>query len=352
MKRNIYYIATGLIVFCFCCFSSNTKAQDIHFTQYFTSPLTLNPGMSGLTQGDWRAAANFRQQWSSVSDNPYVTASFSFDMALMKNKLPDGDALGIGLLGYYDKSGGSGYKNTTVGFSLAYHKAFGLNKQHTLSFGIQGALVQKSIAFSKLHFEDQYRYGLSYEMFPASRETFGNADLSYPDFNAGLVYSGWVSEQASWYAGVSYYHLTRPVETFLSGAQKINSRYTGFLGGFLTLDDNTLLYLSSMYQQQGPAWELLYGGTLGFILNEVYSGGDVSRTTTFYLGGWFRQRDAFAPYIGFEFSGFQLGCSYDITFSKASIMTMMKGAFECSLVYNGLLGKNKKTGFGYACPRF
>ncbi|NDC40993.1 MAG: type IX secretion system membrane protein PorP/SprF, partial [Chitinophagia bacterium] len=59
-------------------------AQDVHFSQYFTSPLTLNPGLTGLVPDDIRAAANYRTQWSSVSTNPYMTGTISVDLAMLK----------------------------------------------------------------------------------------------------------------------------------------------------------------------------------------------------------------------------------------------------------------------------
>src|ERR1700739_4797102 len=85
--------------------AGSAVAQDIHFTQYFTSPLTLNPAMTGLVPEDLRFAANYRTQWSSVSTNPYATGTVSLDIATFKNKLPEGDAIGIGLVMEYDKAG-------------------------------------------------------------------------------------------------------------------------------------------------------------------------------------------------------------------------------------------------------
>ena len=78
-------------------FITTIKAQDIHNTQYFATPLTLNPANTGLVQCDLRASVNVRQQWNSVSSNPYNTVIASFDMATMKGKLNNGDALGVGL---------------------------------------------------------------------------------------------------------------------------------------------------------------------------------------------------------------------------------------------------------------
>src|SRR5271156_6168840 len=119
MKKIILGVGVAMLL------GGSAVAQDVHFTQYFTSPLTLNPALTGLVNEDLRFAANFRTQWSTVSANPYITGTISYDMAVLKGKLPEGDALGIGLLGLYDKSGTGGLTNTTVGLSLAYHKAFG-----------------------------------------------------------------------------------------------------------------------------------------------------------------------------------------------------------------------------------
>ena len=333
--------------------SLGSQAQDVHFTQYFTSPLTLNPAQSGLTQNDWRASANFRTQWASVSKNPYMSGTIAFDIPTLRNKLPEGDALGIGLLGLYDRSGTGGLQNTTVGLSIAYHKALGMDKQHTLSFGVQGYLVQKSIQFDKLIFEDQYvPNGPANHLLGLSAENFGNADLTYPDFNAGIMYSGRVAEKATLYGGFAYYHFTRPEEKFLNSgtAVKINSRYSAHLGGSFEMNENTVMYLSAMYQKQGPAWEMVLGGAVGFVMNPGHD--EFTRNTVFYLGGWYRYGDAVAPYIGFEWSRMKLGFSYDVTLSSAQNMNNAQGAYEVSLIYNGIINKITRKKYNFSCPKF
>jgi type IX secretion system PorP/SprF family membrane protein len=333
--------------------SLGSWAQDVHFTQFFTSPLTLNPAQTGLTQNDWRASANIRQQWYTVSDNPYVSGTVAFDMPLLRGKLPEGDALGIGILGLYDKSGTGGLQNTTVGLSLAYHKSFGVDKQHTLSFGVQGYMVQKSIQFDKLVFGDQFDPSMPEGYLAGtSKESFGNADLTYPDFNLGLMYSGRVAENATLYGGVALYHLTRPEEKFLNSgtAVKINTRYSFNLGGSFNMNDNTVMYLSAMYQKQGPASELVLGGAVGFVMNPGHD--EYTRNTVFYLGGWYRYGDAIAPYIGFEWSRMKFGISYDITMSSAQNMTGGQGAWEFSVIYNGIIEKITHKKYNFACPKF
>jgi len=331
--------------------SVGASAQDVHFTQYFTSPLTLNPAQTGLVVGDWRASANYRTQWYKVSDYPYMSGTVSYDMPLLRGKLPEGDALGVGLLVLYDKSGTGGLQNITGGLSFAYHKALGAEKQHTLSLGVQGYFTQKSINFDKLVFADQLNPAMP-EAYLQTAESFGNSDVTYPDFNAGLMYTGRINDHSSIYAGFSFYHISQPEEKFLNSGTSatINSRYTGYLGGSFAMNDNVVLYASGLYQKQGGAQEILVGGAVGFVLNPMHE--DDVRSTIFYLGSWYRFNDAIAPYVGFEFSKMQIGLSYDVTVSKAQPMSSGQGAYELSLIYNGMFNKVFRPKYNYACPKF
>ena len=56
------------------CASAYAKSQDLHFSQYFNSPLLINPANTGFApDADWRAGANYRNQWQGVLTNPYKT---------------------------------------------------------------------------------------------------------------------------------------------------------------------------------------------------------------------------------------------------------------------------------------
>lgn len=344
MKRSLLGLGLSLML------AGSAAAQDVHFTQYFTSPLTLNPALTGLVPDDLRLAANYRNQWSSVSSTPYITGTISYDMAMLKGKLPEGDALGIGVMLLYDKSGSGGLQNTTAGLSLAYHKGFGRDKLQHLSVGFQGFLVQKHLDFTKLTFEDQFNPATGGTPF-TTNETFTNADLSYPDFNAGIMYSGQVSEHATAYAGLSYYHLTQPVETFLNDNHQIHSRTTAYLGGSFDLNENTVLYASALYQNQASATEVLLGAAVGFIMNPGHDL-DYQRNTILYLGGWYRYNDALAPYIAIEWSKMRIGLSYDVNVSTFTPATKGMGAYEISLLYFGRINKHERAPiYNWSCPK-
>lgn len=329
--------------------SVQATAQDVHFTQYFTSPLTLNPANTGLVNCDWRLSGNYRSQWGAVNAVPYLTGTVSYDMAILKNKLR-GDALGIGVLGLFDKAGSGALQNITTGLSLAYHKKLGddPDRPQTLSIGVQGYLVQKSVDQQKLTFESMWD-PVSGEILYFSGENITQMN-PYPDFNAGIMYSGRLNEKATLYAGGSYYHITRPTESFLGSDYQIHSRITGTIGGSFQMNDNTVLYASSMYQQQGKASELLLGAAAGFILNPSHE--DEIGNTIFYLGAWYRFNDAVAPYIGFEWSKAKLGLSYDVNLSSFTPATQGQGALELSLIYTGCIIRNVSRTYNFECPRF
>ncbi len=327
------------------------QAQDVHFTQYFTSPLTLNPALTGLVTCDWRFASNFRSQWGAINNKPYTTGTASYDMSLLRGRLGNG-ALGAGVLYIFDQSGTGQLSNNTIGLSLAYHHSIGdpEDKPTTISIGAQGYLVNKSINFNKLEFGDEYDPISGKPTLPTS-EKFNNRDLSYADFNSGVLLTGYANEKSTYYVGASYYHITRPVETFLqvNNSPKINSRLSLSAGGNIQMNDNLMLLTSALFQKQGPATELLLGAATGFIMNPMHN--EYTDNTILYLGAWYRLNDAIAPYIGFEWGKNKMAFTYDVNVSSLSVATRSQGALEISYIYNGCFPKNETKKYNFACPR-
>jgi Type IX secretion system membrane protein PorP/SprF len=101
--------------------ASVCKAQDPNFSQFFSSPLTLNPALTGKFDGAFRLAGNFRNQWPTIN-NAYVTRTASIDFGILKNRLSDIDQLGVGILGVTDRAGDGVLVTNYAGLSLAYHK--------------------------------------------------------------------------------------------------------------------------------------------------------------------------------------------------------------------------------------
>ena len=72
-------------------------AQDPAFSQFFASPLSLNPALTGKFNGIFRVAGNYRNQWPQIN-NAFITSTVSVDGNILTNKITNGDALGIGVM--------------------------------------------------------------------------------------------------------------------------------------------------------------------------------------------------------------------------------------------------------------
>ncbi len=73
---------------------SEASAQDPNFSQFFASPLTLNPALTGKFDGVYRVAGNYRNQWPTIY-NAFTTYTASFDAGILKNRIPEYDQFGI-----------------------------------------------------------------------------------------------------------------------------------------------------------------------------------------------------------------------------------------------------------------
>src|ERR1700743_2859484 len=79
------------------------KAQDPGFSQFFASPLSLNPALTGKFNGVLRVAGNYRNQWPAIN-NAFITSTISIDAPILANKLPVNDTWGIGFLAMNHKT--------------------------------------------------------------------------------------------------------------------------------------------------------------------------------------------------------------------------------------------------------
>jgi type IX secretion system PorP/SprF family membrane protein len=317
--------------------------QDPHFTQFFSSPLTLNPAYTGLFNGDLRLAANYRNQWPQIA-SPFVTGTVSADFGILKNVINPNDVFGVGVLALYDQSAGGALKTTYAALSTAYHKSLDVDGMQTLGLGVQVAYVQDRLDFTKLLFEDQLT-SQGFDIGRASGENFTNSGVSYLDYNVGLLYNASIGENSNFYIGGSFYHITHPTKSFLGGTSSLSSRYTLHSGGSFEINKTTSIYASGLYMQQAGASEKDIGAAVGFLLN-----GLPESPTTFYIGSWYRFGDAVNPYVGLEFNNLQIGISYDVNVSTLRPASLGQGGIEISLIYRKQqAGPSTKR---VTCPKF
>ncbi len=325
-------------------------AQDPHFSQFFASPMTLNPALTGKFNGVWRLTANHRNQWMAI-DRAFVTTTFSFDMPILKNSIPEGDVFGIGISGLNDASSNGILNQNYLSVSTSYHRALDENRFNTIGLGFQGTYSSVNLKSEKLFFEDQLGAN---GWTGVSQENIGNNAIianvkPYFDFNAGVLFSGSTNGVNNYYAGISLYHINRPRVQFRErDIWKLTNRLTFQAGGSFSLSETVGLNVSAIQQVQNNASETMFGGNLSF-----YAGGSEEKPTNVYIGSWYRLKDAIVPFVGLEFGSTRIGISRDITISNLKDAVNQGNApfqdgFEFSLIFI----KQPEQYKGIPCPRY
>ena len=99
-------------------------AQDLHFSQFFNSPLTTNPANTGfLPEYDYRLGANYRQQWASIPAQ-FKTMSIYGDAQAFRDRFESG-WVGLGGAILRDVAGSGNLTSTKIYGSAAYHQMLG-----------------------------------------------------------------------------------------------------------------------------------------------------------------------------------------------------------------------------------
>jgi len=331
-----------LVTISFILLTTTVIAQDPHFSQFFSSPMTLNPAFTGKFNGQVRAAVNYRNQWPTIN-RAYETGTASVDFPILTRQIPSTDIWGLGFMGYTDKSAAGAVGFNYFSVSTAYHKGLDEDGFHQLGAGFQVTYSNMLINTSKLTFEDQLT---SAGFTKPTEELFNNSTLkaNYVDVNAGLLYTASTTDKNNFYAGVSLYHINRPKQEFTGINYNLYPRATLHAGGYFPVGVTTTLHLSGLYSTQAGAHETLLGGAMQFIAGNP----DDENPTSFYGGGWVRFGDAIIPYLGLEFSSLRVGVSYDINTSNLKTASESRGGIEISLIYI----KQQTESKGLPCPKF
>ncbi len=341
-----FVAAVGILVL-----SQPLKAQDLHFSQYNASPLLLNPALAGMNAGDYRAYANFRTQWVTLSKkNTYRTFAGGADMAIGKITRYNSFA-GIGVSFFSDQAGDLNLNSNHVDLSFAYH--FMLNRRGTmqLSAGVQGGLNVRSIDPSRAVYGSQYDPITGNTDPNGTREVFGKSRIIFADASMGLLYSAVTRKGTNIYCGFGLSHLNQPKISFQpSGvdgengkAEKLAMKVTVHGGASIPVNNRVAVMPNFMVLWQGTSYEFNLGCHLRATLGNV----KMSKTAI-YLGAQYRGLyDAVIVSTRLDVKGFSCGLSYDLNISKLLPATKTVGAPEISLMYQGSFRKKARPGH---CP--
>ena len=295
-------------------------AQDAILSQFFSSPVYMNPAFAGTDRG-FRAVMNYRNHPLPDVTN-FSTISTSLDVPV--------PALygGLGLLVTSDYQGNLAWKNH---IDAMYATHLRLTREWYLNFGVQAGYFRRDIRWDQLDFADPNQ--------PPPEQNFVHA----PNFGAGFVlFNDWI------YGGIATHHMTEPNESLFSD-DKLRRKHTAHLGLYLAPSPvrraNTLMvdfFVSPniIFQNQGNSNRINYG---------FYAG-----VENLVAGVWYRQNlnepSALIFLVGLSRENLHFGYSYD--YSLSGFTDARHGIHEISISYVFMTQKQLQRERRMQYPRY
>ncbi len=372
-----------LIIFSLSLGVFTLTAQDIHFSQFYMSPLNLNPAMTGVMNSQVRVIGNYRNQWASVlKSNAFSTYSVSYDQKIAVGRY---DYFGIGGTFWGDKAGQSDFKTLQGKMSASYSKRMGgyRSKSHYLVVGAEAGVSQRSIDFLNLRWGSQHDGEGGFDATAISGEDFDRDNFLFADLSAGLMWFTVFDEYSNFYIGGAFSHLNRANQSFNSEEDiPLYSKFTIHAGAELMGQSRVGLVPGLVAFFQGPSFELNAGTSLKFLMGGRKRSKNAD-SQSFQIGAWVRLAnrvngvtntivtpnpdptlppttttvtsddvsvwvDAVILSTRFDYNDFGLGFSYDVNVSNLKPASNSNGAFEFSIIYK-IRGADKR---GVYCPNF
>ncbi len=345
--KKIMLVATAMMLI------KTSFAQDPSFSQFFSSPLNINPALTGNINEKWRIISNYRSQWSGAT-NPYTTGTVSIDNKIFQNVpgnfVDENTRVAIGGMMMYDKVAGGALKSNYASFNVTgnirlasrggleyttgkrIRHSSHLNSEgtadHRLGVGLGIIYGNKRFDVNNLSFEEQFT-GTGFNTNLPTGEAALSQMKPYMSVSAGLIYSI-VSDISNLDIGVSAFHFNKPKQTFLlDDKQYLATRYVAHANFETYLSNQLVLTTNGIYQYQSGASYFSVGGAMGYMFEQN------ERNVIVNAGLWYWSQNAIIPYVGFGYGNFQVGVSYDVTISKLNEAARRPNTYELSFIFRG-----------------
>ncbi len=343
-----------LLLFFVVALFGNLNAQDIHFSLFDMSPLTLNPALSGAFEGTARIGGIYRAQSFDTpsSIRQYETPSFYIDAPIIRGFRKQ-DWVGVGIAFYNDKAGRLGLETSGALLTASYHFALDEDRKNMLTLGLQGGQFSRNVNFENALFAD----GLAIDIensdpfgFNTSDDEGGNGQRDGIDFNAGLLFRSKISDTQNLEMGLSFGHVTTPDYNLLNSASNADGkqrplRIIGHATYAMGLNERWGIRPALFVQTtQGADPEIALQGWASYLINP-----EKQIALNFGLG--YRVADAGKLLLGIDYKDFRAAVSYDITLTELNEVNNYSGAFEVSAYYILKIYKEPVINQAIFCPK-
>lgn len=308
--RKIYAALVVLIAISFS--QNNLQGQDIHYSQFYNSPLNINPALTGIFNGDQRVVGSMRDQWRQIPV-PYTTFSANYDQKYYtKNR--DKGFFGFGAIFNYDRSGDPNYNILNLNLTGSY--SYLINSNNVLTGGLLLGFGNEGYDGSQLTWDRQWT-GTEIDLSLDPGENFNRRRVNYLESGIGINYRYQKSSRTYLNLGLGAWHLIPPNMTFLASTAGNVNLPVRLAINFETLFKTTEkidIQVHAIHARQQQYRETLAGGLLRFHINQ-----NPGKKYAIDLGGSFRFLDALVgdivPTIALHYNQWYVGASYDFNLS-------------------------------------
>lgn len=327
----------------FLFLTSIVISQDLNFSEPNLSPLSLNPGLTGAYNGNFRVGMAYRDQWRTTI-NPYKTALIYGDVKMFtnswgwlidkkKSKNNKKTYLAVGGSYMYQREGEAGLNIHNGSLSFAYFNR--LIPNNIFSLGGQYAFKIASVDYSKLTWNSQYD-GNSNNLLTAPILNNKMDNLYYTvnnDYSVGALWRIFPSKYFSSNLGISYFHFVKPdVSGYIEKTETIKPRYTIHWNS--TIHPRGSQYRISplfVYSKQDKTIQNIVGLSLKRVASEYTKGIGTKDGNSISIGTYYKYPDGIILSSHYTAKNIDYGFNYDLNIGNFKSANRM--AFEFSVIY-------------------
>jgi type IX secretion system PorP/SprF family membrane protein len=319
-------------------------SQDVHFSHLHSTPTFLNPGMTGLFNGNLRFVGNYKSQWNGFT-NGYSTMAAAADMKLLETR--GGSILGGGMSLYSDKAGDLDFSTSSATLNISFLQMLGRQGKSWIGVGFQNSMTQSRLDFNKIK---------TFEEEPLVM----TGTRAYWHLGLGLAWTYEFGKKSSFHLGASLFHINAPNVSFTENRQYqevfLEKKYVLHGGADIKLSKYFGIRPNFVFMDQGPHKEITLGTMIKYSRNTGLSRND--RNMAVYIGGWMRWyaeldlagTDAFIAAMRVDWKNNSFTLSYDLNVSTLTPASYTNGGIELS-VMKLLSWQKKAKNFKLKCPQ-
>lgn len=329
--------ALMLLAFLISLVAHSAKAQDPQFSQFYASPIYLNPALTGSTDRA-RFGVNYRNQWPSLTHSfTTISAYLDFFSKAMES--------GFGVIVNQHEESFLKYKATEIGGVYSYKMR--VSDEVIMRTGIQLSYFQKNVNFEDLVFGNQIDIDNGVVIGPSGEIFDRGLSVNYLSASAGgLIYTN------EFWLGAAVHHINEPDQSFTGEDSKLSRKYSIHSGYKIKLTDGRRLRtVKYQFQERSVTLALNYKKQGGF--NQLDAG------LQFYfqplvIGGWYRgipiqsvnkviKNESVIALVGLELNqDLSFGYSYDFTVSRLAGSTGGAHEFSLTLSFGKIVKRTRR----------